>query len=128
MPAKYFTLEDANDLIPAIEPLLQQIMERRSKIIQAKDEIIEMLELGYIDVGGSTASELVIDFIAIEKISTRIRAFGCTIKDLNIGLIDFLSMQNDREVYLCWRYGEPSIEYYHELHAGFANRERIQRD
>lgn len=128
MPAKYFTVEEANAILPMIEPLLRNIADRRSKIIRSKEEIIEMLELGYVDVGGKTASELVNDFIAIEKMIGRIQAHGCAIKDLNTGLIDFLSIRDEREVYLCWRFGEPQVEYFHELHTGFGGRKPLHND
>lgn len=128
MPAKYFTVEEANAILPKIEPLLRNIADRRSKIIRSKEEIIEMLELGYVDVGGKTASELVNDFIAIEKMIGRIQAYGCAIKDLNTGLIDFLSIRDEREVYLCWRFGEPQVEYFHELHTGFGGRKPLHND
>jgi len=55
----------------------------------------------------------------------QIRSHGCLIKDLNTGLVDFLSKRDGREVYLCWRYGEPRIDFYHELHTGFKNRQQI---
>jgi hypothetical protein len=128
MPAKYFTVEEANAILPKIEPILRNIADRRSKIIRSKEEIIEMLELGYIDVGGKVASELANDFIAIEKMIGRIQGYGCAIKDLNTGLIDFLSIRNEREVYLCWRFGEPQVEYFHELHTGFAGRKPLHND
>jgi hypothetical protein len=32
---------------------------------------------------------------------------------------------DNREVYLCWRLGEPAVEHWHELNAGFAGRQRL---
>jgi hypothetical protein len=48
------------------------------------------------------------------------------VKDLNAGLIDFPARRDGREVLLCWRYGEPQVEFYHELHTGFAGRKRVE--
>lgn len=77
------------------------------------------------DFGGGLATRMVQDFIAIEKLAKKIHSTGCIIKDLNAGLLDFLSEKDGREIYLCWKFGEPQVEYYHELHTGFQGRRRI---
>jgi hypothetical protein len=50
---------------------------------------------------------------------------GCELKDANIGLIDFIGRHDGRDIYLCWRLGEDNIQFWHELHAGFAGRQPI---
>jgi hypothetical protein len=40
-------------------------------------------------------------------------------------LLDFPAMRAGREVCLCWQRGEESIEYWHEVEAGFAGRQPI---
>ena len=47
------------------------------------------------------------------------------LKDPFIGLIDFPCLMDGREVYLCWRLGEPELAHWHELDSGFAGRKRI---
>ena len=39
------------------------------------------------------------------------------------GLCDFYSIMNGREVFLCWRLGEPEVSHWHDLDAGFAGRQ-----
>jgi len=125
VPAQYFTVEEANAILPEIDFLMDQLLVHRSSMIKLRREIVELLEMQDSDFGGSVTSSLVSDFIAIERLMSEIRSHGCLIKDLNTGLVDFLSTRDGREVYLCWRYGEPSIEFYHELHKGFKNRQQI---
>lgn len=60
----------------------------------------------------------------VEKISE----LGCQIKDPDTGLIDFPTLYKEREVYLCWRLGEPSIGYWHNIEDGFRGRQAIDRD
>ena len=50
---------------------------------------------------------------------------GCEVKDLEMGLVDFRSLREGREVYLCWRVGEETISYWHELDAGFGGRQPL---
>ncbi len=125
VPAQYFTVEEANAILPEIDILMDQLQFHRSRMIQLRREIVQLLELKESDIGGPVASSLVSDFIAIERLMNQIRSHGCLIKDLNTGLVDFLSKRDGREVYLCWRYGEPRIEFYHELHTGFKNRQQL---
>ena len=125
MTTRYFTVEEANELLPEINTLMEKLQSRRANVISARQQMKDLLSVGHSDVGGSLASALVQDFIAIEALAQRIRSFGCVIKDLNAGLIDFLSVRDDREVYLCWRFGEPKVAFYHELHSGFAGRQPV---
>jgi hypothetical protein len=50
---------------------------------------------------------------------------GVTVKDLDIGLCDFLGLREGREVWLCWQYGEKAIRFWHDLDAGFSGRQPI---
>ncbi len=47
------------------------------------------------------------------------------IRDIKLGLVDFLSLWDQREVFLCWKRGEPSIQFWHNTDEGFASRKRI---
>jgi hypothetical protein len=125
MSVRYFTLQEANDLLPEIKPLMAELLNRRGKVVESRHELAPMLKRPHHDVGGAAASEIVQDFIAIERLADKIRGYGCVIKDLNAGLVDFLSERDGRDVYLCWRFGEPQVEYYHELHTGFNGREPV---
>ena len=47
------------------------------------------------------------------------------VKDLERGLVDFPAMLGGKEVFLCWEQDEEDIEFWHELDAGYAGRERL---
>lgn len=125
MRARYFTLEEANTLLADIEPAMARLLDYRAKVVGAREDVAELFRSGRSDIGGSQASALVKDFLAIDRLVRRIRSHGCLLKDLNSGLVDFLSLRDGREVYLCWRFGEPRIQYYHELHTGFQGRQPV---
>jgi hypothetical protein len=126
MPAKYFTLEEANSLLPELKPLMARVLERRAKAARLSSDVRELFQDVRVDVGGPVLSELTRDFEVIEGLIDEIKAYGCVLKDLNAGLLDFLAERDGREVYLCWRYGEDKIEFYHELHPGFQGRRPFQ--
>jgi hypothetical protein len=55
----------------------------------------------------------------------RVQEFGCLVKDLDIGLIDFPTVFKGEEVYLCWKLGEGSIQFWHGVQEGFRGRRAI---
>lgn len=125
MPARHFTVQEANALLPRLEPLVGDLLERRARVVSMRKQLGHTLKDIQSDVGGPIQSQMVQDFIIIERLVHRIQSYGCILKDMNSGLLDFLSERNGREVYLCWRYGEPKVAYYHELHTGFSGRRPV---
>lgn len=64
----------------------------------------------------------------IRALLAELEQHGAEIKDPASGLIDFRTLRDGREVYLCWRLGEgPRILYWHDLDAGFAGRQPLDR-
>lgn len=123
---KYFTVEEANALLPMLEPLMEQLLNRRAKASRLAQQWGHLLSDYRSNVGSAELSALTQDFVAIERMIDQVQAYGVVIKDVNAGLLDFLSERNGRDVYLCWKYGEDKIEYYHELHTGFSGRQQVE--
>jgi hypothetical protein len=65
------------------------------------------------------------DFDRLHELLHRVQEMEIQVKDLTVGLVDFVALRDGREVYLCWKYGEDSIQYWHEIEAGFAGRRPI---
>jgi hypothetical protein len=61
----------------------------------------------------------------MEALIQQVQALGVLIKDARIGLLDFPAWRDGREVYLCWRYGEKSVAYWHDTDAGFSGRQPL---
>lgn len=125
MSVRYFTVEEANSLLPELEPLVGQVLELRAKASRQSRELADMLGDLRSDVGGHDASRLAQGFAEIESLVYRIQSYGCVLKSLEAGLLDFLTERDGRDVFLCWRYGEPAIQHYHEIHDGFQGRQPL---
>lgn len=125
MIPRYFTIEEANELLPTIEPLLAELLKRRAGVVRARDEIEPILEDLHSNVGGAAASEMAQEFMVITQLLEKIQAHGCIVKDMNAGLVDFLAKIEGRDVYLCWRFGEPRVAHYHDLHTGYNGRQPV---
>jgi len=124
---KFFTLDEANALLPRVRQQLVLLREIRRRIVglQAKVDIEEL-----------TASGLAPDRRKVDDLLTQIEAdvhtfhrtleafqgLGCELKDLERGLVDFYSMRGNDVVYLCWMDGESGIEWWHPLDTGVKGR------
>ena len=119
---KLFTVAEANALLPEIMPMMATLLEKRAKVMVQRQETGDLLDDLRVDVGGAVLSELVQEFGEIERLIDTIQNYGCVVKDINVGLLDFPAEWQGRQVLLCWRYGEETIAYYHDLHEGFNGR------
>lgn len=48
------------------------------------------------------------------------------VKSIEQGLLDFPSKRFDEEVWLCWKYGETEIKFWHEKDSGFMGRKPVE--
>lgn len=61
----------------------------------------------------------------IDEFLAELAVLGVECKAPDVGLVDFPAERDGRTVLLCWRLGEPSVQYWHELDAGFAGRQPL---
>lgn len=123
---RYFTLHEANEALKIIRPLLDDVMEIRNKILASQPEAWPAIEKSAGNGGNKALSNMVQDFERLDALIHQILDTGVQIKDINIGLLDFPSLRDEHEVYLCWKYGENDIAFWHEIDAGFAGRQPIE--
>jgi hypothetical protein len=122
MSLRYFTVPEANALLPELEPLVGRVLALRARASHHSREMGALLADLSSDVGGPLPSRLTGEFGEIEDLIERIQAYGVVLKSLEAGLLDFLCERDGRDVFLCWRYGEAAVQYYHELHTGYQGR------
>ena len=126
MSARFFTLDEANAVLPRLNELLDQAMQARRAIVEARPELWPVLKKSIGNGGSKKAGEMLPEFQRLEAAVSEIEKLGVHLKDTDLGLVDFLHRLPDgTEVYLCWRYGEQHVAYWHELHAGYAGRKRL---
>lgn len=122
---RVFTIQEADAALSMIRPLLAEMLKIRQEILDAQPEIWPVVEKAAGN-GGSKAANLVEQqFKRLDELIHQLQSIGAILKDINIGLVDFLSMRDGREIYLCWQYGEEEIRYWHEIDSGFAGRELL---
>jgi hypothetical protein len=122
---KLFTVEEANAILPEIKPLMATLLEKRAKVMVLRQGNESLLDDLRVDVGGPVLNELLQEFDAIEQSIHAIQDYGCVVKDINVGLLDFPAEIDGRQVFLCWRYGEEEVAHYHGINEGFNGRSPI---
>ena len=123
--SQYFTLQEANETLNTIRPLMDEVQRIREKILQKQPEAWTAIEKSVGNGGNRTLSRMVQDFEKLDALVHQIQETGALIKDINIGLMNFPALRDGREVYLCWQYGEGDIAFWHEVEAGYAGRRPI---
>jgi hypothetical protein len=124
---KIFTLEEANQLLPALRPILTRIQARHNRIAHFRERAQSASAAAKLGGGGMEGGSHYVRYLyELGKLTLEIDALGVQLKDYSRGLIDFPSMRQGRLVLLCWQLGEgDSIEWWHDLEAGFAGRQPL---
>jgi len=123
--SQLFTLQEANEALVSIRPWMDEIQNIRSEILKHQPEIWSVMEKSAGNGGNPTLSRMVNTFDRLDALIHSIQDMGAIIKDINTGLLDFPAIKDEREVYLCWQYGEDEIAFWHEIEDGFAGRQSI---
>lgn len=135
MPQRFFKLQEAEQLLPLLEKLLNAAIGEKKKLEELETQFAGVAQRILLQ-GGVLVDHSKIAGLNVEKSKSvsalrdalqQIESSGCLIKDLDTGLIDFPFLLGKREVYLCWKLGEPSIGFWHDTDEGFAGRKPIDK-
>jgi hypothetical protein len=125
--ARHYSLEEASALLPRVAELLSKMRQARDRLGDA--EAREALDAAGGTNGGGQPGKVVSEgFVELREAMLELRARGIVLRDLDRGLVDFPSLRDGREVYLCWEEGEPEIGFWHEPDAGFGGRRPLGDD
>jgi len=135
-PKQYFTVAEANAQVAGLQRTFIGVMQIRSQLKQlyerleqagfapSQDDADELPEDAPDDVAMDRARFYGLVEALREQVDD-IHATGCTIKDIETGLVDWPGRHDDREILLCWRFGETEVAFWHELHSGFSGRRPV---
>jgi hypothetical protein len=134
--AKRFSLIEAESLLPQIEALIREAVSLKTGYQEAEQSLHSFAQRVAMQGGVVVNREFVLEGrVRRDRIGERLKSavekiqeYGCLIKDLDNGLVDFPTLFKGREVYLCWKLGETGIRFWHGIDEGFAGRKPIDRD
>jgi hypothetical protein len=130
---RYFTVEEAERLIPRLEAAMNRVKECHAEAGRWRQALQEAQRQVMLAGGARLDQEFwrarktrlaAVTAELQEKIGDII-SLGGVPKDLELGLVDFLALLDEREVNLCWRLGERRIRFWHGLDEGYAARKPL---
>jgi hypothetical protein len=128
----YYTVAEANATLPLIRAIVQDITqlaqdlrERHERLSRVNSADRRGRSSAYQEEVEQMQAEFERDQARMQEYEQELRNLGIELKDHYTGLVDFPCRMNDREVYLCWRLGEPQVDHWHELNAGFSGRQKL---
>ena len=129
MAARYFTAQEANDLLPSVRPIVEAMVAHRRALALASVRHARIAAKIAGNGGGVDPHEIDRLQAAVEAeagaVATAVeelQQLGVQVKDLDDGLVDFPALRGEEEVLLCWRLGEEEVAYWHTVEGGFAGR------
>jgi len=118
---RHFTLEEARDRLPWVIEKLAALRAARERLTD--QEARQALAAGSPTNGGGHPGKQVGEaFVELQHGIAEFDRRGIILRDLDTGLIDFPSIRDGQEIYLCWIDGEADIGFWHELDSGYAGR------
>jgi len=130
---RYFTLAQAQSALPDVERALRDALFHKAEYQTAEAELNRITERVRISGGARVSPSAILALrarrdtsaVALKDAFEKIEAAGAAIKDLDIGLIDFMTLYRGKPVCLCWKLGEERIAYWHGSEEGFRGRKAI---
>ncbi len=132
-PQRLFSLTEAERTRRELEPFLIEAIDARKKLSGLEQELqavaTRILMMGGVLVPYAKLAQKRMEHQSLTDVMKtnleKILSTGCLIKDLDVGLLDFPSIINNEEVYLCWKLGEDRIRYYHRPEEGYGGRKPL---
>jgi len=122
----YFTTKDANLILPDVIKKFKIALEKKNEISKLEQKLQMMLSTAtrfdeYIPLKQQLNSVITQFYQASENLEKT----GVVIKSIDQGLLDFPSKRFDEDVWLCWKYGETEIKFWHEKDSGYMGRKPV---
>ena len=133
MAERTFTLDEAQQMLPLLEPLLDAAMRNKKQVQEIDTELQELSHR--ISVSGGMLLQISgwaercaqrdKALLSVQETLGELDALGVQVKDLDTGLLDFPCQVGDSVILLCWKLGEKKIAHWHDTSEGFIGRKPI---
>ena len=122
----YFSITQANEILPTVIKKFELVNTKKNELHRIEQQLQVSLTTTnnfeeYVTLKQKLNSAITQFYQAIEDLEST----GVVVKSIDEGLLDFPSKRFDEEVWLCWKYGETEIKFWHEKDSGFQGRKPI---
>lgn len=129
MATQLFTLEEATALLPWLGERLVALAPLYRQLVVLQGEMEGLVRSARTNGGSSLEDELARQQRTAQRLARQVEGGvqtitrrGIVVRDIVSGLVDFPSIREGREVYLCWTLAEERIEFWHPTNTGYADR------
>jgi len=107
----FFTIRQANMLLPEVRGIVERVISIKSEVDEKADD-----------------QEMTGTMEQLEKEIEKLEDFGCVLKDMTTGLVDFPAVRLGKRVWLCWKLDERAVSFWHGLNEGYAGRKPVENE
>ncbi len=132
MPDRLFTPAEANSALDEVRPAAERLVALRERLRELERTQGELVTAIGGNGGGYAASDLNAAQAEMTSLAEaalacaeRLEELGVSVKDYDLGLLDFPSLRHDEVVELCWHAGEEQVAFWHRIGEGYAGRKPI---
>lgn len=123
----FFTTNEANAALPDVIKKFEYALSKKNEVSKLEQQLQMCLSTTnsfeeFITLKQKLNSAVTKFYEAVEVLEST----GVSVKSIEQGLLDFPSKRFDEEVWLCWKYGETEIKFWHEKDSGFMGRKPIE--
>lgn len=123
----FFTTNEANTALPDVIKKFEYALSKKNEVSKLEQQLQMCLSTTnsfeeFITLKQKLNSAVTKFYEAVEVLEST----GVSVKSIEQGLLDFPSKRFDEEVWLCWKYGETEIKFWHEKDSGFMGRKPIE--
>jgi hypothetical protein len=118
---RHYTVEQAEAARPWVAERLERIRDGLDELrTPAARTALEEMDA---TVGGSwPGQDVAAAVLSVFSAAEQLEAMDIVLRDADRGLVDFPSIRDGEEIYLCWDAAEPRVAWWHEPDSGFAGR------
>lgn len=123
----FFTTNEANTALPDVIKKFEYSLAKNNEVKKIEHELQVSISTtdsfeSYVTLKQKLNSAITKFYESVEILENT----GVVVKSIEQGLLDFPSKRFDEEVWLCWKYGETEIKFWHEKDSGFMGRKPIE--
>ena len=123
----YFTLNEANKILPEVIEKFKIALEKKNQISKLEQQLQIVLSTTnkfdeYVPLKQQLNSAITQYYQAVDTLEQT----GVMVKSIDQGLLDFPSKRFEEDVWLCWKYPEKEIKFWHDKDEGFMGRKPIE--
>jgi hypothetical protein len=121
----HFSLGEAQAMLPAVVDALTQMRDLKRRLDERGYDIRGHRYFTALGTNGTAPSPPEVEKII--ELHQGLVSQGIQVKDIDVGLVDFPTLRKSgEEVYLCYKLGEESIQYWHRIEEGFSGRQPVE--